>query len=119
MLSLDCLKKEMKHFLTLGCCVAKPILNQLKAMNTDDDVGSVDHSCIFEGTLAWCSTSYLVAPGSPIQKLGMLTTERPTNKISLFSDQVAARDSTALADLACHSIRLQNFAWDLKKDYIN
>lgn len=34
MLSLDCLKKEMKHFLTLGCCVAKPILNQLKAMNT-------------------------------------------------------------------------------------
>ena len=80
------------------------------------DVGSVDHSCIFEGTLAWCSTSYLVAPGSPIQKLGMVTTERPTNKISLFSDQVAARDSTALADLACHSIRLQNFAWDLKKD---
>ena len=34
MLSLDYIKKEIKYFLTLGCCIAKPILNQLKAMNT-------------------------------------------------------------------------------------
>ena len=34
MLSLDYIKKEIKYFLILGCCIAKPILNQLEAMHT-------------------------------------------------------------------------------------